>query len=215
MPGIHTLAAPLLLVAALAAAPFAGHAQTAAAEPTVRVRGVIERVEASSITVKDRSGEVVTLVRPADMSVSEVVPLTMADIKPDSYVGAGATPQPDGTQRAIEVLVFPEGARGTGEGFRPWDYMPGGTMTNATVATLAEAPSSVPGGKKMVLRHKDGEQTVIVAPGTPVVTFKPGNPDQAALVVPGAKVVITAQVKEGKPTALRMLVGRNGFTPPM
>ncbi|MBT2321777.1 hypothetical protein J7E62_05305 [Variovorax paradoxus] len=187
----------------------------AAAQSTVRVRGVIERADAHSLTVKDRSGETVTMVRPADMNVSEVIPLTLADIKPDSFVGAGALPQPDGTQRALEVLVFPESARGTGEGFRPWDFMPESTMTNATVARLETAPSSVPGGQKLLLKYKDGEQTVIVPPGTPVVTFKPGNADQAALVVPGAKVVISAQVKDGKPTALRMLVGRNGFTPPM
>ncbi len=212
MPRNRFLAAPVF-AAALAALGVSAHAQ--APEPTVRVRGVIERVDSQSLTVKDRSGEVVQLVRPADMNVSEVVPLTMADIKANSFVGAGAVPQPDGTQRAVEVLVFPEAARGTGEGFRPWDYMPGSTMTNATVATLAEAPSSAAGGQKMVLRYKDGEQTVIVPPGTPIVTFKPGNADQAALVVPGAKVVITAQVKDGKPTATRMLVGRNGFAPPM
>ena len=210
----HALATSLL-IAACAALPVAGHAQASGDQQTIRVRGVIERVETNSLTVKDRSGETVTLVRPADMNVSEVVPLTMADIKPNSFVGAGAMPQPDGTQRALEVVVFPEAARGTGEGFRPWDFMPNSTMTNATVATLSEAPSSVPGGQKMVLRYKDGEQTVVVPPGTPVVTFKPGNADQQALVVPGAKVVITAQVKEGKPTALRMLVGRNGFAPPL
>ena len=212
MPRNRLLAASLF-VAASAAAQVTVFAQTP--EPTVRVRGVIEKVDSKSLTVKDRSGEVVTLVRPADMNVSEVVPLTMGDIKPNSFVGAGATPQPDGTQRAIEVLVFPEAARGTGEGFRPWDYMPNSTMTNATVAGLAEAPSSTPGGQKLVLRYKEGEQTVIVPPGTPIVTFKPGNADQSALVVPGAKVVITAQVKDGKPTATRLLVGRNGFTPPM
>ena len=166
-------------------------------------------------TVKDRGGETVTMVRPADMNVSEVIPLTLADIKPGSFVGAGAMPQPDGTQRAVEVLVFPEAARGTGEGLRPWDLMPESTMTNATVAQLEAAPASTPGGYKLLLKYKDGEKTVIVPPGTPVVTFKPGNGDQAALVVPGAKVVVTAQVKDGKPTAVRMLVGRNGFTPPM
>lgn len=149
------------------------------------------------------------------MNVSEVVPLTLADIRPDSYVGVGAMPQPDGTQRALELLVFPEAARGTGEGFRPWDLLPDSTMTNATVAHLAAAPSSTPGGQKLLLEYKGGEQTVIVPPGTPVVTFKPGNQHQAALVVPGAKVIITAQEKDGRPTALRMLVGRNGFQPPM
>ncbi|MDM0114883.1 hypothetical protein QTI66_22225 [Variovorax sp. J22R133] len=197
-----------------AAASVAAFAQ-APAQPTVRVRGVIEKVDATSLTVKDRSGETVVMVRPADMGVSEVIPVTMADIKADSFVGVGGMPQPDGTQKALEVLIFPESARGTGEGFRPWDLLPESTMTNATVSGLSAAPSSVPGGQKLQLKYKGGEQTVIVPPGTPIVTFKPGDQDQAALVVPGAKVVITAQVKDGKPTALRMLVGRNGFAPPM
>lgn len=209
MPPFKALAATFV-IAASAAWPAAVFAQE-----TVRVRGVIERADAASLTVKDRSGETVTLVRPADMNVSEVVPLTLADIKPDSFIGTGGVPQPDGTQRALEVLVFPESARGAGEGFRPWDFMPDSTMTNATVAGLSAAPSSVPGGQKLLLKYKGGEQTVIVPPGTPVVTFKPGNDDQQALVVAGARVVITAQVKDGKPTALRMLVGRNGFAPPM
>ncbi|WP_076998562.1 hypothetical protein [Variovorax sp. KK3] len=209
MPPFKALALSFV-IAASAAWPAASFAQE-----SVRVRGVIERADAASLTVKDRSGETVTMVRPPDMNVSEVVPLTLADIKPGSFVGAGAVPQPDGTQRAVEVLVFPEAARGAGEGFRPWDLLPQSTMTNATVAQLEAAPASTPGGHKLLLKYKDGEQTVIVPPGTPVVTFKPGNGDQAALVVPGAKVVITAQVKDGKPTALRMLVGRNGFAPPM
>jgi hypothetical protein len=90
-----------------------------------------------------------------------------------------------------------------------------GPGTNATVADLAAAPSSVPGGQKLTLKYKDGEKTVIVPPGAPVVSFKPGTGDQQALLIPGAKVMITAQEKDGKPTALRVLVGRNGFNPPM
>lgn len=189
-------------------------AQSAPA-PTVRLRATIEKVDATSITVKERSGEVITLVRPADMDVSEVYALSLADIKPGSYIGTAAMPQPDGTQLAIEVLVFPEAARGAGEGHRPWDLRPDSTMTNATVADLAAAPATVPGGQKLTLKYKDGEKTVIVPPGAPVVSFKPGKADEAALVVPGAKVLITAQEKDGKPTALRMVVGRNGFAPPM
>ncbi len=199
----------------LAVLPLTWAQTSAPANPAVRVRGTIEKVEPASITVRERSGEVITLVRPADMTVSEVLPLKLADIKPGSYVGTAAMPQADGTQLALEVLVFPESARGTGEGHFPWDLQPQSTMTNATVADLVAAPASVPGGQKLLLRYKDGEKTVIVPPTAPVVTFKPGKEDENALVVPGARVMITAQVRDGKPTALRMIVGRNGFAPPM
>ena len=109
------------LVIASAALPMAVPAQTLAspAAQSVRVRSVLVHVDAKSLTVKDRSGEVVTMARPADMVVVEVLPVTPAAIKPNSFVGAGSLPQPDGTQRAVEVLVFPEAMRGTGEGFRP------------------------------------------------------------------------------------------------
>ena len=187
----------------------------APASPQVRLRAVIEKIDATSITVKERSGEIITLMRPVAMDVTEVYPIALADIKPGSYVGTAAMPQADGTQLALEVLIFPETMRGTGEGHRPWDLQPQSTMTNATVADLAAAPSTVPGGQKMTLKYKDGEKVVIVPTGAPVVTFKPGKQDEAALLVPGAKVLITAQEQGGKPVALRMVVGRNGFAPPM
>jgi hypothetical protein len=191
-------------------------AQTPApAAPQVRLRAVIEKIDATSMTVKERSGEVITLVRPAAMDVSEVYAIALSDIKPGSYIGTAAMPQADGTQLALEVLVFPEAMRGAGEGHRPWDLQPQSTMTNATVADLAAAPVSVPGGQKMTLKYKDGEKTVLVPANAPIVTFKPGKQDEAALLVPGAKVLITAQEKDGKPTALRIVVGRNGFAPPM
>lgn len=190
-------------------------APAAPASPTVRLRGTIEKVEPASITIKERSGEAITLVRAADMDVTEVFPIALADIKTGSYIGTAAMPQADGTQLALEVLVFPEAMRGGGEGHRPWDLQPQSTMTNATVADLAAAPASVPGGQKLVLKYKDGEKTVIVPPNVPVVTFKPGKADENVLVVPGAKVLVTAQEKDGKPTALRLVVGRNGFAPPM
>ena len=195
--------------------PLALAQSPAPANPTVRLRATIEKVDATSLTVKERSGEVITLVRPAAMDVSEVFPLALADIKPGSYIGTAAMPQADGSQLALEVVVFPEAARGTGEGHRPWDLRPDSTMTNATVADLAAAPTSVPGGQKLTLRYKGGEKTVIVPPDAPVVSFKPGKADENVLLVPGAKVMITAQEQGGKPTALRVIVGRNGFAPPM
>jgi len=202
-------------LALAASLPLALAQSPVPANPTVRLRATIEKVDATSLTVRERSGEVITLVRPAAMDVSEVFPLALADIKPGSYIGTAAMPQADGSQLALEVVVFPEAARGTGEGHRPWDLRPESTMTNATVADLAAAPSTVPGGQKLTLRYKDGEKTVIVPPDAPVVSFKPGKADESVLLVPGAKVMITAQEQGGKPTALRVIVGRNGFAPPM
>ena len=195
-----------------AMAPATPPAPAANAAPTVRIRGTVVFADAKSIIVKDRGGEVVSLARAPEMPVSEVYRIRLADIKPGSYVGTAAMPQPDGTQRAREVLVFPEAARGTGEGHFPWDLEPQSTMTNATVADMAAAPSTVRGGQRMRLTYKGGEKTVIVPSDVPVVTFRPAGPD---ILVPGARVLINAQMKDGKPTALRVNAGRNGFTPPM
>lgn len=211
------IAASLFTSLSVLAATTVALAQTPvpAPAPVVRLRATIEKIDATSITIKERSGEVITLVRPADMAISEVFPIALEDIKPGSYIGTAAMPQSDGSQVALEVLVFPEAARGTGEGHFPWDLQPQSTMTNATVADLAAAPSNMPGGQKLTLKYKMGEKIVFVPTGTPVVSFKPGNVDAQALMVPGAKVLINAQEKDGKPTALRVLVGRNGFAPPM
>jgi hypothetical protein len=205
----------VICLALTATLPLALAQSPAPANPTLRLRATIEKVDATSLTVRVRGGEVITLVRPAAMDVAEVFPLALADIKPGSYIGTAAMPQADGSQLALEVVVFPESARGTGEGHRPYDLLPDSTMTNATVADLAMAPSSVPGGQKLTLRYKDGEKTVIVPPNAPVVSFKPAKADENALLVPGAKVMVTAQERDGKPTALRVIVGRNGFAPPM
>lgn len=201
------LATALCLSAAIL--PLAASAQNA---ETVRIRGTLVRVDASTLVVQDRGGEVVSLARPADLAVSEVYRIKLSDIKRGSFIGTAAMPQADGTQKALEVVVFPEAARGTGEGHRPWDLLPQSTMTNATVADLAAAPKSVHGGQQLRLTYKGGEKTVIVPPDVPVVTFRPGTD---ALLVPGAKVLVNAQEKNGTPTALRVTAGRNGFAPPM
>ncbi|QHJ00317.1 hypothetical protein GT347_21450 [Xylophilus rhododendri] len=210
----------LVLAASLAAFAATGlvsvQAQSAAAqaadEKPVRLRGTLEKADANTITVKDRGGETVVLQRPPGMPIAEVFPVSLSDIRPNSYIGTAALPQPDGTQRALEVVIFPEAARGTGEGHHAWDLMPESTMTNATVEGVSAAPSDVPGGQKLVLKYKGGEKTVIVPRDVPVVSFKPGTPD---LLVPGAKVLVNAQMKDGKPTAVRVMTGRDGFAPPM
>jgi hypothetical protein len=196
----HLLALTLSLTAATAFAQ--------APSPTQRLRGTVEAFDGTTLTVKERSGESFRLALDDKFAVNEVLPIALTAIQPGSYVGAAALPQPDGTQRALEVLVFPEAARGTGEGHYPWDLEPGSTMTNATVADLA----STSDGRTLKLRYKDGEKTLVVGPGVPVVTLQPGGRD---LLVPGAKVVVTAQLRGDRPVALRALAGRNGFQPPM
>ncbi|HEX7865440.1 MAG TPA: hypothetical protein VF555_10845 [Variovorax sp.] len=203
------LATTTALCLTAAMLPVAASAQSS---DTVRIRGTLVRVDASTLVVQDRSGEVVSLARPADLAVSEVYRIKLSDIKRGSFIGTAAMPQADGTQKALEVVVFPEAARGTGEGHRPWDLLPQSTMTNATVADLATAPKSVRGGQQLHLTYKGGEKTVIVPPDVPVVTFRPGT---EALLVPGARVLVNAQEKNGTPTALRVTAGRNGFAPPM
>jgi hypothetical protein len=176
--------------------------------PTQRLRGSVKSFDGSTLVLAERSGEVITLALAENFGVNEVMAIEPTAIRPGSFIGTAAVPAADGTLSALEVLVFPEAARGTGEGHSPWDLQPGSTMTNATVAELAATPQ----GRKLTLRYKDGEKTVVVPDNTPIVTFKPGD---KALLVPGAKVVVFAQLRDGKPTALRALAGRDGFAPPM
>jgi hypothetical protein len=176
--------------------------------PTQRLRGTVESFDGSLLVMKERGGETLSLALADTFAVNEVLPIELSAIQPNSFVGIASLPQADGSLRALEVLVFPEAARGSGEGHYPWDLQPGSMMTNATVADVA----AVAQGRQLRLRYKDGEKTVSVPAEVPVVTFKPGD---RTLLVPGAKVLVTAQLRDGKPTAMRALAGRNGFTPPM
>ena len=199
MKMIAWFAAALLCSSALA--------QSSPAAPTQRLRGTVESFDGSSLVIAERSGEKIALVLADNFSISEVVPVDVGMIRAGAYIGTAAMPAPDGTLNALEVLLFPEAARGTAEGHSAWDLQPGSTMTNATVADLAEAPA----GRTLRLKYKDGEKTVVVPAGAPVVTFKPGD---RSLLVPGASVSLSAQAVNGSPTALRINAGRNGFVLP-
>lgn len=192
----------LLLVALVTLVPAAW------AQQPVRLRATVQALDATSITVKSREGEVVTLALPAELVVTEVYPIDIAEIKPGSYIGAASMPQADGTLEALEVVVFPEAQRGVGEGHRPYDLLPQSTMTNATVEGLGV----VAAGRTLKLRYKDGEKTLNIPPQAPIVSFRPG---ERALLVVGARVIVTGTVRDGRPTALRIQAGRNGFAPPM
>ncbi len=180
---------------------------TGNAGPTVRLRGTLQAVGGDTLTVKTREGETVVLTMPATLVVSEVYGMKLADVKQGSFIGVGAMPQADGSQRAIAVTVFPESARGQGEGFRAFDFAPQSTMTNATVAEVASAAQ----GQRLLVRYKDGEKVIIVPADAPVVSFRPGD---RGLLVPGASVAVSAAEIDGKPTVQRISAGRNGFAVP-
>ena len=201
----YTVALALSLVAPLVLAQTT--VPTAPAASAARVRGTIQAVAPGTLTVKDRSGEVLELVLPPKVTVSEVYPMALADIQPGSFIGTAAMPQADGTERAIAVTVFPESARGAGEGHRPFDMLPQSTMTNATVADVVASPK----GRTLQLKYKDGERAIVVPLDAPVVSFYPGD---AILLVVGASVSLTAQLVDGKPTITRINAGRNGFQLP-
>jgi hypothetical protein len=201
--------APALVLAATLAG-FIGQAMAQTPPPSVRMRGNIVSVTPTNLVVKDRSGEVVDLLISDKLVVSEVYPIRLEDIKPGSYIGTAALPQADGTQRAIAVSVFPEAARGTGEGHRPFDLLPQSTMTNATVDDVATVANTAV-GRALKLKYKGGEKTVIVPADAPVVTSRPGD---KSLLVPGASVSLFAQEVAGKPTVLRINAGKDGFALP-
>jgi hypothetical protein len=192
----------------LAVLALIGAAAVAQPAATMRVRGSIDKVDANSIVIKERNGETMTFALADNLSVNEVLAIDPAAIQSGSFIGTAAVPGADGKLAALEVLVFAESARGTGEGHSPWDLQPGSTMTNATVAAIAPAPK----GRTMTLHYKDGEKTIFVPDGIPVVTLKPAD---RSLLVPGARVIVTAQNRNGQPTALRITAGRDGFAPPM
>jgi hypothetical protein len=179
--------------------------------PTVRVRGTVEAVDGPMLTVKSRDGKTTYKVKLADNAVVRgIVKASLSDIKADSFIGVTGMPQADGSQKAVEVHIFPEAMRGTGEGHRPWDLMPNSTMTNATVAQMVKGVS----GEEITLKYKDGEKKIHVAPDTTIVTYMPGDKSE---LKPGAKIFIVAANKkdDGTLEAPAISVGRDGITPPM
>jgi hypothetical protein len=202
-----TFARPLVAVAMVVASVLGAIAQQPPA-PT-RVRGTIEGVDGDVLMVKSRGGEDVKLHMTADMKVVGIVKISLADIKLGSFIGTTTVPGADGQQNAVEVHVFPEDMRGTGEGSRPYDLKPNSTMTNATVAEQVAGND----GQTLMIKYKDGEKKVTVGPDTPVVTYVPG---EKADLKAGAKIIaFIKQLPDGSYETNRISVGRDGLTPPM
>jgi hypothetical protein len=182
----------------------------AQAPEVVRVRGTIESVDGQMLNVKSRDGATMKVKLADNAPVRAVVPMKLADVKQGMFIGVTAMPQPDGTQKAVEIHVFPEAMRGTGEGHRPWDLMANSTMTNATV----DSEVAVNDGQKIVLKYKDGEKTFIMPSDVVVVTYAPAT---MADLKPGEKVFVAGAKKlpDGTAEAPNITVSRNGVAPPM
>jgi hypothetical protein len=183
---------------------------SALAQETVRLRGTIEGVDGNTYTVKTRDGQTVKVALGDKPTFVAIVKASMADIKPGTFIGATSLPEADGSLRALEVHIFPEAMRGTGEGHRPWDLAPQSTMTNANVETAVSAVQ----GQTLSVKYKDGEKTIKVTPETAVVSFAPGD---KAEVKAGTKIFIAAAQKQpdGSLQTQRMNYGKDGLAPPM
>jgi hypothetical protein len=176
---------------------------------TVRIRGTIEAVDGQVLTIKTREGTDTKVKMTDDVAVFAVVKTSLSEIKDGSYIGVTGIPQPDGTQKAIAVHIFPENQRGAAEGFRPWDRQADSTMTNATVAQTVKGTD----GQNITVKYKDGEKKVVVPPETPIVTFVASDKSE---VKPGAHIIIFgATKKDDVLEANRVNVGRDGLNPPM
>lgn len=192
---MRTTIATVSLVAALAA--------TAAwAQQTVRVSGTITAVDGTVLTVKARDGAEQKIRLKDNAGVFGVVKATLADIKPGAFIGVGAMPQPDGSQRAIRVTIFAETQRGTGEGHRPWDR-PNTTMTNATVDQMVKSVD----GEALTVKYKGGEKKIVVPPDATILAYVVSDRTE---LKPGANIRIIRAVKQADGTleADRVNVGR-------
>jgi hypothetical protein len=178
--------------------------------PTVRIRGTIDGVDGKTMSIKTREGNDVKVNMTDDISVIGIAKTSLSEIKPGSYIGVSALPQPDGSQKAFAIHIFPEAMRGAAEGHRPWDQRPNSTMTNATVAQTVTAVD----GQVIDVKYKDGEKKVVVPPDAAIVAFVAGEKSE---IKPGAKVIIFGAVKkdDGSLETNRIGVGRDGIAPPM
>jgi hypothetical protein len=177
--------------------------------PPVRIRGTIESIEGSTYVVKNRDGAELKVTISENPQIAGIVKASLSDVNQGSFVGVTAMPQADGGQRALEVHIFPESMRGTGEGHYPWDLRPQSTMTNANVDERVTAVE----GQTLTLKYKDGEKKIFVPTNTPIVAYVPGDKNDLKV---GAKVfIIAVKQPDGTLQGRAWRVGRDGITPPM
>jgi hypothetical protein len=184
-------------------------AQTPPATTPMRVAGTVDKLDGNNLTVNMKDGQAVAVVLADNAAVFGVEKRTVADIKPGDFLASGGVKGTDGKIYAVEVRIFPETLRGTGEGQRPWDARPDGVMTNATVGTVSQSPQ----GGVIHVKYKDGESEFTVGPEVPVLAYVAGD---RSLLKPGAAIVTVAQKKpDGTLTTGRVTAEKDGVKPPM
>ena len=174
-----------------------------------RIRGTVETLDGQTLIVRSRENQELSITLSEDFQVSAVAKASLSDIKSGDYIGSAAVKGTDGKLHAQEVVIFPEAARGTGEGHRPWDLTPDSTMTNATVAEVVDIAE----GRLLKLKYQGGENEIEVPPEAPIVTLAPGD---RSILQPGTAVFIPAtKAADGTLAASRVIAGKDGVQPPM
>jgi hypothetical protein len=194
-----------VFVAVLALPAFA---QNPPANPPVRVRGTVEKLDGQALTVKSREGQPVTVILAPNVAVAYLIKQNLADIKAGDFVASTSMKGTDGKNHSVELRIFPEAMRGVGEGQYAWDLAPESLMTNATVSGITGAPQ----GQNLKVTYKGGESELVVGPDTPIFGYGSGD---MSLLKPGAAVFIVAQKQpDGSLTAARLTAEKDGVKPP-
>jgi hypothetical protein len=199
----RTIAA--LLITAVSAAAIA----QAPANPPVRIRGTVERIDRTNLTVKANSGQSMNVKLADNFVVVGIAKASLSDVASGKFIGTTTVGERDGALVALEVHIFPENMRGTGEGHYDWDLRPDSKMTNANVASV----TSMGKDRVLAVQYKGGEKKVLISEKTAIVSFTPTDRGE---LKPGAKVFVNAQRQpDGTLTAARVNVGLHGQVPPM
>jgi hypothetical protein len=176
---------------------------------TVRLRGAIETIDGPNLTLKSRNGDVVKVRLADNARASAIVKASVADLKPNTYIGVTSVPVPDGSDKAVAVHIFPEERRGTAEGRMAWDLLPDSKMTNGAINQVAGVQGGI-----MTVTYKGQESKIALTPETTIVAFVAGDRSE---LKPGTQIIIFAATRneDGTLQAPAITYGRDGLTPPM
>jgi hypothetical protein len=205
----------ILTAAALAAALTVSTALAQQQQQqTQRLNGTIEAVEGNTIYAKGRDGNAITLKLADNATITVALKATLADIKPGAYIGSGAVPQPDGTQKAVEVHIFEKPQSDGGHHYSGWYGAPNGTMTNGFVQPTGTVGAAIGGAgdPSFMVKYHDGEKRIVVPANAHIVRNAAGSKDDLKA---GAAFRAQAATKQadGTYTTTNISVGKDGGQP--